>query len=69
MNTDSVLYVTQLKTILSCGQENAYLKKWAQLWLKEIAYQTELTSRSRETLLRLNCSYTTLAVQHPVTVR
>jgi hypothetical protein len=54
MNTDTTLYVTQLKAISASKEGNAYLKKWAQLWLKEIKYQTELTSRSRETLIRLN---------------
>jgi hypothetical protein len=54
MNTDTTLYVTQLKAISASKEGNAYLNKWAQLWLKEIKYQTELTSRSRETLIRLN---------------
>mgnify|MGYP007056089243 CR=1 FL=1 len=55
MNTETILYVNQLKTMLACDQGNAIPKKWAYLWLKEIEYQTELTLKSKETMSRLNC--------------
>jgi len=54
MDTDAVLYVEQLKAITTSQGSNAYLRKWAQLWLKEIQYQRDLLSRSRQTLIRLS---------------
>lgn len=63
MNNDTTLYMTQLKTISICEGSNAYHKKWAQLWLKEIQYQSELINRSRKTLIRLNIS--TLSNSNP----
>ncbi|MBN1375100.1 MAG: hypothetical protein JXA01_02970 [Dehalococcoidia bacterium] len=58
MVTDSALYISQLKTVSANSGSNAYVRKWAQLWLDEIEFQVGLTSRSRETLTRLNvCSY------------
>ena len=55
MNTETVLYVNQLKAMLAYDQGNAIPKKWAYLWLKEIQYQTELTLKSKEAMTRLNC--------------
>jgi len=55
VNTETVLYVNQLKAMLAGDQGNAIPKKWAYLWLKEIHYQTELTLKSKEAMSRLSC--------------
>jgi hypothetical protein len=54
MNTDTVLYIAHLKTISVSRGGNAFQKKWAHLWLREIEFQKDLTCRSRETLNRIN---------------
>jgi hypothetical protein len=61
VKTDSFRYIEHLQALTASRSGDQYVKKWARIWLDEIAYQERLilqVARNRETAK--NSSYATV---------